>query len=87
MKKRGRPFAAGDRCSADDVRQAMAEVDLERRSREHARPGALKAFVADESKRTGMGRTKIYQIIKRVTLQRATGTARIDMRPPGKRNT
>jgi hypothetical protein len=58
MAKRGPPFRTDVKASAGDVRQAMADVDLEKRSRNHISPGAMKTFVHDESVRTGICRTK-----------------------------
>jgi hypothetical protein len=85
MAKRGPPFRTDVKVSVDDIRQALADVALEKRSRNHISPGAMKTFVHDESVRTGICRTKIFDKIRQITLQRASGVIQLDFSLPKKR--
>jgi hypothetical protein len=77
MAKRGRPYKEPDKVSHESIRRAMADsaalTDLEKRSRHLIKPGELTRFVLEESARTGICRTKLFEMIERIRRRRATG--------------
>jgi hypothetical protein len=77
MAKRGRRFKTDVKVSVEDIHQAKLQArydtGLWKRAQPHTRPGDLKRFVHDESVRTGICRTKLFGIIRRITLRNATG--------------
>jgi hypothetical protein len=83
MAKRGPPFKASEKCSVEDVRQAVADVDLERRAREHVEAsGQLKTFILDERDRSGNCRSKLKQIRAH---RENPSVIWLDMSPPKRR--